>query len=312
MKKATNNNFNVLLYIIVCLIWGTTWISIKSAVETIPPLTSAGLRFLIAFPFLLGILKLSKQNLFYHKTQNYLFLIVTIFYFCFPYFLLNFGGRFISSGLTAILFSTVSIFMVLFSIIIGRAKVPFNQLLGVILGFIFLSLIILERSGNFERTNFLGVAAIITAAICHSLSYVLIKKHGAEINVLTLNTLPMGVGGLLLVTLGFLIEKPNISTFSYVSVLAILYLAFVASIVGFVLYFYLLKRMNTSLLSYIFIFFPVIAVTISLLVENEPFSLNFALLFIGLIGAFILTKMNIDQDKMIEQLKLLKLFKRRE
>jgi len=160
--------------------------------------------------------------------------------------------------------------------------------------------------------TFLGVAAIITAAICHFLSYVLIKNHGAEINVLTLNTLPMGVGGLLLVTLGFLIEKPNISTFSYVSVLAILYLAFVASIVGFVLYFYLLKRMNTSLLSYIFIFFPVIAVTISLLVENEPFSLNFALLFIGLIGAFILTKMNIDQDKMIEQLKLLKLFKRRE
>ncbi|MBH8554958.1 DMT family transporter [Nostocaceae cyanobacterium CENA357] len=293
MQRTIKNNWIVIFYIVVCFIWGTTWIAIKSAVETIPPLTSAGLRFLIAFPFLLSILKLKKQSLFYQNNKKMLFVFVTVCYFCIPYFLLNFGERFVSSGFTAILFSTVSIFMILFSIIINRTKVPINQLFGVILGFIFLILIILEKQQTFSETNILGICAILGAAICHSLSYVVIKKYGFEINVLTLNTLPMGIGGLLLLLLGILIEKPDVSSFSYSSIFAILYLAIVASVIGFALYFYLLKRMNTVMLSYVFIFFPVIAVSISLLIENEILSYKFFILFLGLLGAFTLTKIKI-------------------
>ncbi|WP_414705356.1 EamA family transporter, partial [Pseudomonas sp.] len=43
-----------LLFLIVCLSWGTTWLGIKIAVESVPPLTAAGLRFLIAFPLFLA------------------------------------------------------------------------------------------------------------------------------------------------------------------------------------------------------------------------------------------------------------------
>lgn len=53
------------LFLIVCLSWGTTWLGIKIAVESVPPLTAAGLRFLIAFPLFLSFALLRKEPLLF-------------------------------------------------------------------------------------------------------------------------------------------------------------------------------------------------------------------------------------------------------
>lgn len=59
-----------LLFVIVCLTWGTTWIGIKIAVETVNPLLAAGLRFIIAFPFLLLITFISKSPIFFRGNRG--------------------------------------------------------------------------------------------------------------------------------------------------------------------------------------------------------------------------------------------------
>lgn len=52
------------LFLVVCISWGTTWLGIKIAVESVPPLTAAGLRFLIAFPLFLLFARLRHETIF--------------------------------------------------------------------------------------------------------------------------------------------------------------------------------------------------------------------------------------------------------
>jgi putative membrane protein PagO len=59
----------MVLFAVVCLTWGTTWLGIKLAVQTVPPLTASGLRFLLAFPFL------------FPRAQRGLFVLIVVFYF---------------------------------------------------------------------------------------------------------------------------------------------------------------------------------------------------------------------------------------
>ena len=54
-----------ILFAIVCLTWGTTWLGIKLAVDTVPPLLAAGLRFVIAFPLLYLIARAQRAPLLF-------------------------------------------------------------------------------------------------------------------------------------------------------------------------------------------------------------------------------------------------------
>lgn len=102
------------LFLIVCLSWGTTWLGIKIAVESVPPLTAAGLRFLIAFPLFLSFALLRREPLLFPRQSRWFFVFVTLSYFSLPYYLLNYGEMHVSSGLTALLFSCMPVFILIF------------------------------------------------------------------------------------------------------------------------------------------------------------------------------------------------------
>ncbi len=58
------------MFLIVCLSWGTTWLGIKIAVESVPPLTSAGLRFLIAFPLFLCFAMVRREPILFPRKAD--------------------------------------------------------------------------------------------------------------------------------------------------------------------------------------------------------------------------------------------------
>ncbi len=279
------------LYAVVCVCWGTTWLGIGIAVESIPPLTSAGLRFLVAFPlfFLFAIVR--GESIFFPKRLNIFFIFTTLFYFAVPYWLLNFGELYVSSGLTALLFSTMPVFILIFSALILNEKILFTQSIGMLVGFLGLMLIIRSQGLHLEHTRLLGVFCILVAAIMHALSYVLTKRYGGSISVLTFNVLPIGIAGLLLTIAGIFIEQPSLSMISERSVLATLYLGIVASVGGFITYFYLLKHMSPNVLSFVFIIFPALAVAIGAWYEGSRFGFDSLFYLILILFGFSLTKL---------------------
>jgi len=283
------------LFLIVCLSWGTTWLGIKIAVESVPPLTAAGLRFLIAFPLFLSFALLRKEPLLFPRQSRWFFVFVTLSYFSLPYYLLNYGEMHVSSGLTALLFSCMPVFILLFSALFLREKIYPSQMLGIAIGFGSLFMIIRSQGLHLDQAEWLGVLAILCAAVMHALCYVVTKKHGSAISVITYNTLPIGIAGAMLFIVGLSVEAPVFAQVSGRSWGALLYLGLVASVGGFIVYFLLLKRLSPIILSFVFIIFPVFAVIIGAWYEGQPLSRELMIYSAILLSGFAITKLPVEK-----------------
>ncbi|MBU0521724.1 EamA family transporter [Pseudomonas sp. FW306-1C-G01A] len=283
------------LFLIVCLSWGTTWLGIKIAVESVPPLTAAGLRFLIAFPLFLSFALLRREPLLFPRQSRWFFVFVTLSYFSLPYYLLNYGEMHVSSGLTALLFSCMPVFILLFSAVFLRQKIYPSQVIGIAIGFGSLFMIIRSQGLHLDHAELFGVLAILAAAVMHALCYVITKKQGSAISVITYNTLPIGLAGLMLFVAGLSVEAPVFEDITARSWGALLYLGLVASVGGFIVYFLLLKRLSPITLSFVFIIFPVFAVVIGAWYEGHSLTRELMGYSAVLLTGFAITKLPVEK-----------------
>ncbi len=283
------------LFLIVCLSWGTTWLGIKIAVESVPPLTAAGLRFLIAFPLFLSFALLRREPLLFPRQSRWFFVFVTLSYFSLPYYLLNYGEMHVSSGLTALLFSCMPVFILLFSAVFLRQKIYPSQVIGIAIGFGSLFMIIRSQGLHLDHAELFGVLAILAAAVMHALCYIITKKQGSAISVITYNTLPIGLAGLMLFVAGLSVEAPVFADITARSWGALLYLGLVASVGGFIVYFLLLKRLSPIILSFVFIIFPVFAVVIGAWYEGHSLTRELMGYSAVLLTGFAITKLPVEK-----------------
>lgn len=287
----------VTVYFLVCVIWGTTWVSMKFAVETIPPITAAGLRFTAAFPLLVALVRATPHATLTAKGKNWLIILVAILYIGIPYALINYGEQHVSSGLASLLFASVTVFLLLFSRLLSGTRITALQSLGVGLGICLLVMLTFFTSQTLSAQSLLPPLAILVAALLHAFTYAMLAKYGSEIPVLTTEALPVGIGGLGLLALGLTIERPDFTRITTSSWLAVGYLALVASVLGIAAYFFLLKHLHPLTVSYVFVIFPVIATFVSTLAEGMHLSGWAYAIAAAMLGAFALTKAGSDQPQ---------------
>ncbi|MBB6083666.1 DMT family transporter [Castellaniella defragrans] len=284
-----------LLFLVVCLSWGTTWLGIKIAVESVPPLTAAGLRFLIAFPLFLLFAAARRAPIFFPRRHRAFFVFVALGYFSVPYYLLNYGEQYVASGLTALLFSTMPVFILIFSALFLKERIFLSQIAGIAVGFGSLFMIIKSQGLHLDYSELLGAVAVLAAAVMHALVYVITKQRGADIGVITFNTLPIGIAGLGLFVTGLLVEHPDLSLVTANSWAALAYLGLAASVGGFIVYFFLLKRLSPIVLSFVFIIFPVFAIVIGTWYEGAVVSLDLVGFTTLLLVGFAITKLPVEK-----------------
>lgn len=287
----------VSLYLVICLIWGTTWYGMKVSVESIPPITAAGLRFVIAFPFLAVAVKLTPSAGFrFPRDRLWLLPFVAVCYIGVPYALINYGEQHVSSGFAAVLFASVTVFLVGFSRLISRITVQFRQWAGIAAGLACLVVLILNTYGDLSAQDMIAPGAVLGAAVLHALTYAVLTRYAGDIHVLTTEVLPIGLGGLGLLLVGVVTEKPDFGAITASSWMGVLYLAVVASVIGFAVYFHLLKHVGAVALSFVFIFFPVIAVLVSSTTEHSELSPLSMVMAAGMLASFALTKTGSRKD----------------
>ena len=255
-----------------------------------PPILASGLRFLIAFPVFLVFARLKRVPLLFPKQEWGFFVLIILGYFSLPYLLINAAERYVSSGLTALLFSSMPVFVIIFSSLLLNERIRLIQLAGITIGFMSLTMILQAHGTTFGYRHMLGVLAILTAAIMHAFCYVVTKKRGSEISIITFNTLPIGIAGLGLTVTGAIVEQPAVGTLSLESMAALAYLGMVASVGGFLAYFHLLKHTSPVALSFVFIIFPVIAVVLGGWYEGKAMTSSFAFYCMLMLVGFAMTK----------------------
>ncbi|VFP78893.1 EamA-like transporter family protein [Candidatus Erwinia haradaeae] len=288
-RKIFHNLVIISLFTAVSFTWGTTWMAMKIAVSSVPPILATGLRFLFATPLLFLLSRYKQAPLLFPSSQGLFQLYVTLFYFALPFTLMIYGERYIASGLASIIFSIMPAIVLILSRFILNERTTTQQIVGLWISISTLIIILWQEAHhNNLDTQIRGVLALVAAVLIHAIMYVLCKKRCMTISVLSYNTLPCLGAGIIL-TIAGLSETTDVKMFSTQSLLAIAYLGIVASVGGVLAYFFLQKIIKPFQASLVFMIFPLIALTLERVINDSSLSKSSLVLLIPFLLGMILT-----------------------
>ncbi|MEL0607512.1 DMT family transporter [Vibrio echinoideorum] len=285
-----SKSLTILLFVSVCLIWGTTWFAMEVALHSIPPIFATALRFFLAAPLLVVLAKVFNQPLLFPKGKRQWLLIVALMYFAIPFTLMIYGEQYISSGLASIIFANMPVAVMLMSGLFLGLRLAKHQVFGLITAVVSLCLILGNEMQMGGDDYLMGTICLGLAVAIHAVMYVLVQKHCKGIEVLTYNALPSFIASLFLFAVSAIGENVNVESFTWDSISAVIYLGFIASVGGIVAYFKLGQVSSPFQASICFLIFPVVALLISCYVNGEVLSEQSLFMMIPLLCGILLTK----------------------
>ncbi|MCU6209272.1 DMT family transporter [Enterobacter cloacae] len=276
------------LFALVSLTWGTTWLAMKVAVDTIPPLFATGLRFLCASPALILIALWRRKPLIFPAGQRIFQLAVSVFYFAIPFTLMIYSEKYVSAGLASIIFANMPVGVLLVSGILLNEKISGRQLAGLIVSLTSLITIITLETASDSTSHWQGIVALIIALMMHALIYVLSIRNNCGVSVITFNALPAFIAGVGLLITGAVLEKPVIADFAPASAFSVVYLGTFAGVGGILSYFMLQKISTPFRALLVFMIFPFVSVSLESYVYGKSLSVTTLFMAVPLIvGIFI-------------------------
>lgn len=266
-----NSNFKVASnYILICLIWGSTWFAIRLGLDSLTPLVSAGLRFSVAATVIYIIMRIRSISIQKDKISMRLYYFMGIFSFILPFGLVYWGEQYIPSGLAAVLFAVYPFFVALFTrTFIPEEKIGMVKIIGMIFGFTGIVVIFSQNLLTIGMNYALGMSAVLLSGLLQSTIAVSIKKYGQHLHPLSMNLIPMAIAGIGMLLLGILLEDTTHLKFDVKAVSSVLYLGIIGSVVTFTAYYWLLKKINIILLSLTAFITPIIALLIGWIFLDE-------------------------------------------
>ncbi|MDP2499920.1 DMT family transporter [Vibrio splendidus] len=285
-----SKSLTILLFVSVCLIWGTTWFAMEVALHSIPPIFATALRFLLAAPLLAVLAKVFNQPLLFPQGKRQWLLIVALMYFAIPFTLMIYGEQYISSGLALIIFANMPVAVMLMSGLFLGLRLAKHQIFGLVTAVVSLCLILGNEMQMGGDDYLIGTVCLGLAVAIHAVMYVLVQKHCKGIEVLTYNAVPSLIASLFLFAVSAMGESVNVESFTWDSIAAVVYLGFVASVGGIVAYFKLGQVSTPFQASICFLIFPVVALLISCYINGEVLSEQSLLMMLPLLCGILLTK----------------------
>lgn len=262
-------------WLALCGIWGSTWIAIKIGLDDLPPLSFAGLRFVVASAVLLVGCVVAGTALWPRRRGDWKFLALTGFLqFFLNYGLLFWGEQHISSGLAAVLQATIPGFGLLFA----HFHLPAERLTplkagGALVGLAGVATIFSHQFRAAGPLAFWGSAAIVAGAASVAYANVLIKARGAHLPPAAMAAWQMVFGLGPLLALGWWREgNPLNFRWSPAAVGCLLYLALLGSALAFLLAYWLVRRVAVTKVMTISLVAPIVAVALGWLVLGERLS----------------------------------------
>ncbi|MDE5206555.1 DMT family transporter [Citrobacter amalonaticus] len=268
---------NALLYCLVVVIWGTTWIAIYLQQGPVAAPVSIFWRFAVATALMMIIMQIrgKLRNL---SLRDHLFcLLQGSCVFCFNFWCFYTAAAWINTGLESVIFSMAVLFNAVNSFFFFGQKPPLRFYCAAALrltGIVTLFWQDLMSSG-FSGSLLLGIGLSALGTFGFSLGNMISLRHQKKgLEVMTTNSWAMLYGTLLIATIA-LLRGDNFTpqwTFSYIG--ALLYLAVFGSVIAFGAYFTLVGRIGASNAAYSTLLFPLVALSFSTVYEGYSWQVN--------------------------------------
>jgi drug/metabolite transporter (DMT)-like permease len=277
-----------IVWLILCGIWGSTWLFIKIGLADLPPLSFAGIRFLLA-TLILTVIVLVRRIAWPRTRREWILIaVVGLMQFTFNYGLVFWGEQHIPSGLAAVLQSTFPAFgLVIAHFYLPQERLSFARAGGVFLGILGVGIIFSNQLSVAGTLALLGSIALVLSAVFGAYSNVLVKAYGTAIDPLVFAATQMLIGLVPLLIIGIWLEgNPLHFHWTTKAVVCLAYLVVVGSVIAFGLYYWLVHQMDVTKTMLIALVTPVVAVILGMLTLHEK--LNWRL-FAG--GACIISSL---------------------
>lgn len=293
MNNSTPSKALVILaFLSVYLIWGSTYLGIRFAIETIPPFLMAGVRFLIAGAVLYAYTRLRGMTVptrIHWRSA----VIVGGLMLLGGNGMVTWSEQYIASGLAAVLVTTVPLWIVVFDAV-RRHEVPGLQVLGgLVLG--FSGVVFLIGPANLAAgtdINMLGVGGVILAAILWASGSLYSREaplpDSAPLVSVSMEMLSGGVWLVLMSLVTGEYSQLDIDAVSMKSIIAVVYLSLFGSIIAFTAYIWLLKNVAPARAATYAYVNPVIAILLGWTIGNEALTLSIIVAAVMIVGAVVM------------------------
>jgi len=283
----------IFIWLLLCLIWGSTWIFIKVGLDDLPPISFAGIRFVVAAALLLLVIFWQKIELPKSRRVWAIIVISGLFQFFFNYGLVFWGEQHISSGLAAVLQATIPAFgLILARVYVPEEKITLLKVASILLGIVGVAVIFKEQLQLGGMLSLLGSLAVVVGAFMAAYASVLVKAFGGGTHPASFVFGQMFVGLIPLCLVGFISEgNPVNFRWTTSAIVCVAYLAIVGSIIAFWLYYDLLGKIDVTKAMMIALVTPLIAVIIGALYLGEKLEIQTlfgGLLVLGSVGLIVI------------------------
>ncbi|HLL77123.1 MAG TPA: EamA family transporter [Pyrinomonadaceae bacterium] len=269
----------VAVWLLLCLIWGSTWSFIKLGLRDLPPLTFVALRFAIAVAVLLAVAHFRRARWPRTRAEWGLLATTGVLAFTVNYGLIFWGEQYVSSGLAALLQATIPLFgLLLAHKVLPGEPLTAARLLGVAVGLVGVALIFSDQLYVGDARAVRGGGAIVLGALAAAYSNVLVKARAADFDISVLAAGQMLCGLVPVIILGLAREgNPLHLRWTTTAIVSVLYLALVGSVVAFMLYYWLVRNMDVTNTQMIALVTPAVAVLVGVLFLGETLTWRIAL-----------------------------------
>jgi drug/metabolite transporter (DMT)-like permease len=265
---------NFVLYITATLIWGSTWLGIKLQLAQVPPILSVGYRFCLASTILLIYCIITNKNLLFSRRDHTFMAVQGFSLFGLGYIMSYLATSYLTSGLVAVIFSTILMWNILNLRLFMGQPVAWRAFTGGVLGLVGICIVFWHELSAFTATRgLIGLIIALLGAYLASIGNVVGSRNAKSgVPVTQANVFGMAYGALLCITIhfGFGGELTMDWTFGYLG--PMLYLTVFGSVVAFGCYMLLIGRIGADYAAYVMLLMPVVALILSTFFEEYQWS----------------------------------------
>ena len=255
-------------FALTTLIWGSTWLVIRTQLGTVPPSWSVTYRFLIGATVLIGLALVQRRSFRLGVRGHVFALLVGVLQFVLNFNLVYRAEQHVASGLVALMFSLLVIANAGLAALFLGQRVTRRFLTGAVMGIAGVALLVAHEVGTAPQTGIglaLAAAAVATASCANVLqASPLARGLPAEAALAVAMLYGAGINAVwALATAG-----PPVVTADPVYWLGLVYLGVVASALAFMLYYGMIRRVGAAAAGYVNVLVPVVALSLSTVFEG--------------------------------------------
>ncbi len=290
-------DYGLLAYILVCIIWGSTYLAIRIGVQTMPPFLFAGIRNVLAGSIILLFAYIKKMEFPKGKKEYWKISVVGLFLLGACNSFVVIAEMRVNSSTAALFLALIPIFIVIIEQFIpDGSRISLFGWLGMLVGFVGVGILSFIGGGEFDADIF-GLSLLLLGCLSWAVGSVYSKRTEFAGSIVVQIGVQMFAGGIVQVLMGTFAGEMVRFKFTPSGFGAMMYLTFIGSLVGYTSYIYLISVWPISKAGTYAYVNPVVAMFLGWFILHEPVTVKMIISAVLILAGVLI----VQKSKIIEK-----------